>query len=266
MGGRGEVWGEGACDEEERGLCLMCSSHANKENDTSNNDHCSPVPAWDTNPLSPAGQELFVAQSCPCLREETEGQEGIVRKPINWPRERKTTLAAPSPRLHHATQLCNLPPFMSPGITATTASPCLPDSPLFSDPPWALKSPQSHVDLQTQLLPSLLRSLGPSVAVGNQHQEFSWHPKAIQSRSMWPREQAFLCSKGWGWATVTDRDKLRSLSNQLLRGYRLQERHRFLSPRSFCLSRVSLWRVRKLFYCWPGTKLLNWFQGPKRWL
>lgn len=182
------------------------------------------------------------------------------------PRERKTTLAAPSPRLHRAAQISNLPPFTSLGITATTASPSPPDSPLFSDPLWALKSPQSHVDLQTQLLPSLLRSLGPSVGVGNQHQEFSWHPKAIQSQSMWPLEQAFSCSMGWGWATVTDRNKLRSLSNQLLHGYRLQERHRFLSPRSFCLSRVSLWLARKLFYCWPGTKFLNLFQGPKRWL
>jgi len=44
---------------------------------------------------------------------------------------------------------------------------------------------------------------------------------------------------GWGWAGVTDRDKLQPLLNQLLRGYRLQERHRFYLHDLFaCLEHV----------------------------
>lgn len=213
-------------------------------------------------------QDLFAAQSYLCLREEEE----IVWKTINQDGWEKDTLH-PSlpPPLDHI-----LPP-KSHGLSAPhlPSPPWVPLTPQ-SHPPWLplsspfppdLWRPQSHVDLQTQLLPSLLRSLEPSVRVGNQHREFYWHLKAICSQSMRPPESAFPRSAGWGCAVITDRDKLQSLLNQLLCVCVFFARKtQILSPPSFCLSRTSLWRAQKLFYCWPGTKILNWFQGPKRWL
>lgn len=84
--------------------------------------------ACDTPPLSPESG-LVCSTKHPCLREEAEGQVGIVRKPISQHGEREAPITTPSSRSHLATQISrpapHTPPFTSLGTTDTTKSPSL---------------------------------------------------------------------------------------------------------------------------------------------